>query len=1313
MGRDWGTREQQNWLARLSHHLHEVGSLEVALPAERDRELHAIRDRYAQLAEEKQTQLRQLDLQLRGEYLRYTSEAVQQHDEEVEQLTKVYEAELKKLHATHRKQRQELEYERFLGERQLRRELDAARQDEEQRTRDAMALLQDLQDQTDDFAAEFAEEIVLRGVEAELPVSSDSATKTTADPQRAAVEALQRARQALHDLRTYPCVVALDQRWFWLLGGIGALAFVILSATVFGPRWSTWFVVRWIAVGWLILAAARVSAKWLAMLAAQRRGPEIAAEVARTRVCLRAARAAEGERHRQTGVDLQQKNQQRLADLRSESTQQLDQRDVTYDVARTRAHEEFSNARQRVSQALMEKNRSLKQQYLPQIDQAKLEMTEQLTQWQAAEEQAASAVVRRFERRWDEFLRRTQETRRDLSTQALEQHRRVDQCYPEIDAVDWNRWQPASDLAAARRIPFGQYSVHLSGMVESLPQADQLKWDTDSVCLPAVMLVPDQPNLFVEHDESGRESANQVLQAVLLKMLAAFPPGQLRMTLVDPHSLGQTFSVFMHLKEYDERVTGERIWTEPRQLEQVLAKIATHIETVIQQYLRTDYENILDYNLQAGEVAVPFQALVISGFPENFSEQSAWWLQKILVSGPRCGVITLMAADAEAELPRGISLEPFRNHAQVVELAGDRCRWRCPELSEYPLRLFTPPAEPLFSQTVHELGRKIHAARQVQLAFEVIVPDQRAWWSGDTAEGIDIPLGRAGANRLQHLRLGAGTSQHVLIAGKTGSGKSSLFHTLITNAALSYSPQQLQFYLMDFKKGVEFKTYAQQQLPHARVIAIESEREFGLSVLERLDRELQRRGELYRHAGAQTLADFRAAQPGTPMPRLLVIIDEFQELFVNEDKIAAEASLLLDRLVRQGRAFGIHVVLGSQTLAGAYSLARSTLGQMTVRIALQCSSADTHLILSDDNEAARFLARPGEAIYNDCNGQVQGNSEFQVAWLPADKKRRYLEELSSLARAQPAAREPLVVFEGNTTADITANRLLSGALQAPPPAHIPLAPRGWVGEAIAIKEPPAVVFQRRPGSHLLIVGQDDRAAHATLTSCVAGVCTFLPAAAFTADASPTFLVADDLHHDSAFVREWRPLEQSCPQLFDFLRRDGMADVVRHLAEELQQRKQSQQSVQPPKFLVLDDLVSLHELEVGDDELGFGGWEESPSQSPSQVLAELLRDGPTHGIHVLARAESYHRSQRFFGRSGLREFGTRVLFQMSAMDSTQLIDDPAASQLGPHRALLYREQDGTLERFRPYAQPDLCWLEGLGHHLQQRLSQVSDQGRQRQ
>src|SRR5207302_8766921 len=143
------------------------------------------------------------------------------------------------------------------------------------------------------------------------------------------------------------------------------------------------------------------------------------------------------------------------------------------------------------------------------------------------------------------------------------------------------------------------------------------------------------------------------------------------------------------------------------------------------------------------------------------------------------------------------------------------------------------------------------------------------------------------------------------------------------------------------------------------------------------------------------------------LPRTLLVIDEFQEFFSEDDKLAQDASLLLDRLVRQGRAFGLHVLLGSQTIGGTSGLARSTIGQMAVRIALQTSEADSQLILGDNNSAARLLSRPGEAIYNDAGGLVEANSPFQVAWLSDDKRERYLNAIKQKSGTTP--RNPAIV----------------------------------------------------------------------------------------------------------------------------------------------------------------------------------------------------------------------------------------------------------------------------------------------------------------
>src|SRR5204863_1491204 len=117
--------------------------------------------------------------------------------------------------------------------------------------------------------------------------------------------------------------------------------------------------------------------------------------------------------------------------------------------------------------------------------------------------------------------------------------------------------------------------------------------------------------------------------------------------------------------------------------------------------------------------------------------------------------------------------------------------------------------------------------------------------------------------------------------------------------------------------------------------------------------------------------------------------------------ISQSASVLLDRIVRQGRAFGIHVILGSQTLGGAYSMARTTIGQMVIRIALQCNEADAYLIMDDNNPAPRLLSRPGEGIYNDSAGPLEGNSPFQAVWVPDGVRDKDLRKIRERAEATP------------------------------------------------------------------------------------------------------------------------------------------------------------------------------------------------------------------------------------------------------------------------------------------------------------------------
>jgi len=832
----------------------------------------------------------------------------------------------------------------------------------------------------------------------------------------------------------------------------------------------------------------------------------------------------------------------------------------------------------------------------------------------------------------------------------------------------------------------GTDRLHLADWPGGTPVLGAGEAKSGALQWPSIWPFPGGPALLLKGEGPGFQGAIGVLQLVMLRILATLPPGSVRFTVFDPVGLGENFAAFMNLADHDELLITHRIWTEPVQMETQLAKLTEHMETVFQKYLRDEFASIEDYNRQAGEVAEPYRVLVIAGLPAGFGERALQRLQSILAKGARCGVAALLACDTRLPRPHGFDLGALEELAMVLEWSDNRWIHRQPEIDGVELRPDPLPPPTTVVSLVKRLGELSRNMRRVEVPFRRIAPPAQEYWTEDSRSLVRVPLGRAGATRLQYLQLGKGTSQHVLIAGKTGSGKSTLLNVIITDLALRYSPDELEFYLIDFKKGVEFKTYATHQLPHARAIAIESDREFGVSVLERLDGVLRERGDRFRAAGVQDIASFRNQLPDERMPRVMLIVDEFQEFFVEDDRYSQQAMLLLDRLVRQGRAFGIHILLGSQTLGGSYSLPRTTIGQMAVRIALQCSEADAHLILSEDNSAARLLNRPGEAIYNDANGLVEGNSPFQVAWLDDDQRDEYLDAVVELASRKGLRAPDQAVFEGNIPADPLRNeawRAWTRPMVASPAESGPdSTPRFWLGESVAMTGPAQLEFPPRSGTNLLLVGQDAQLALGILVNAI-------PALQRSGMDSRVLLLAGDAEPRGS--ARWSDLLACLPSA-PVLR--GPSDAVQGLQEFASELQRRQELGTPGAawFLVIDDLARFRDLRRGEDDYGFGGLDRSATTNPAQIFASLLRDGPALGLHVVAWCDSYNNVERWLGRQQLREFGLRVLFPMSATDSSNLMDSPAASRLGANRAIVFSEERGSFEKFRPYGPPGNAWRD---------------------
>jgi len=848
--------------------------------------------------------------------------------------------------------------------------------------------------------------------------------------------------------------------------------------------------------------------------------------------------------------------------------------------------------------------------------------------------------------------------------------------------------------------------------------------------LQAPLLVPiiGSGSVCVIAPDARKQAGIAAIQSAALRLLAGIPAGMLRLTVIDPLGLGANAANFMHLKDHDDELISARAWTEPGHIERQLADLAEHVENVVQLYLRTDFATIEAYNRSGGvrgdgstatsgpddinPIAEPYRVVVVFDFPTNFSEAAARRLVSLVQNGARCGVYALIHLDPERKLPYGFSATELTSHCQLIVQREDGVFWSDPETDEQrslatcPVELDTVPTE-LARAIVDSIGKDSKAFRAVSVPFERIAPDASVWWQGimnekgarqGTAAGMRAGLGPAGARKIQHLELGAaGTNHHALVVGRIGSGKTSLLHAIIVSLALSYPPDEVELFLIDFKEGVEFQVYAKHALPHAAVVAIESEREFGLSVLRRLHRELEERSAKFRQpgVGVSNLREYRE-KTGEKMARILLIVDEFQVFFAEDDTLANEAARIIEDIVRRGRSFGLHLLFATQTLAGSGVLSRATLDQFGVRIALQCSEADSRMILADDNGAARLLRRPGEAIYNDANGLIEGNTRFQVAFLPSKVLEDYL---GALQRRKWERSERQIVFEGNRPAEIQNNQPLLEIRKnssTVPPTVPPRRVDAWLGEPIEIKAPTAAVFRRQRGSNLLVVGQQDELALGML------VCSIVSIAAQLGRDSAAFTVVDFSDVDDERVGpHLEQLGNVIPQRLSYVRPRGMAAALQLLADELAERQaQSEHGLRsrPSLFLTIVGLQRARDLQADDSAVygGYPGFSDAPPPppTPAQLFPKLLRDGPDLGIHTIAWCDSLANLTRILDRTLPREFETRIGMRMSANDSQELLGMSGAAKLPNMRALLVNESDGRLEKFRPYRAPSAEWIAQL-------------------
>src|SRR4029079_3109872 len=180
-------------------------------------------------------------------------------------------------------------------------------------------------------------------------------------------------------------------------------------------------------------------------------------------------------------------------------------------------------------------------------------------------------------------------------------------------------------------------------------------------------------------------------------------------------------------------------------------------------------------------------------------------------------------------------------------------------------------------------------------------------------------------------------------------------------------------------------------------------------------------------------------------------------------------------------------------------------------------------------------------------------------------------------------------------------------------------------------------------------------------------------------------VASALSNHDVNLVEWRAVEET----------------INAVSDEMKHRQEDTAQTHPPAIFIMSYGLQRYRVlrKSEDSSFSFSMDDDEKKKVPvDKQFADILREGPALGIHVFTWADAPAAVERTLDRTSLREFDHRVLFQMSANDSSNLIDSPAANKLGFHRALAFSEEQGVLEKFRPYALPPKGWLEEVAARL---------------
>jgi S-DNA-T family DNA segregation ATPase FtsK/SpoIIIE len=892
------------------------------------------------------------------------------------------------------------------------------------------------------------------------------------------------------------------------------------------------------------------------------------------------------------------------------------------------------------------------------IETLNKEQVELARTFDSAKNSFASTAGQSFDQRLSENAKKTGEQLQTLAPYDI----------PGWDINSWKDWAP-KEPALHSLLYFGKIAEPGKGSGETFIIPSLIDFIGHNSCV------------IVESEQAHSNEVYSLFQSLALRINARLLHN-VNFTFIDPSGFGKAFPI---ARQLNTRLNAGDLY---RQLEEI-SKDITRINTT---YGLSD-DRMFDSIADAILINEKFEIIFVANFPKDYDRRVIEKLLKIADQGPIAGKYVFIHYNTDEELPRDISLDVLSN-AYRIAIRNNGFTWDINNRTSIPLNWMADekPPEDITELIIKKIKDSI--PKENPIDWEAIKP--AVCWQESAIEFMETKIGVSGSKSPLNVWFGRkhneGSRQciHAVLAGMPGSGKSNFYHAFILGLACRYSPKEISLYLIDGKDGVEFQDY--KNLPHAEFVSLKSLPSLSRSILKDLTEEIERRNEMFREQyGVDNYENFRRKVGNAKdLPRILLIVDEYQELF--QDDNTGEASSCLRRLSEEGRSAGIHMLLGSQRFGTVNMMHSSAIfGNIHMRIAMKLSLSDRLALTEFGKEGKDLLANcdlPGKVVINDQSGDDGYNKFGKVAIIKKEDRQKVIEELISKSGEHNIPVELLTtnIFNGMEQPHIIDNTQLSHLLkhnqwmsktEMENFARKEIYYGGigesswfsgetpfvfWLGQEFNVRGHSNIITRRRQRENILIIGDNNDARYGIMFGILSSAILNAP------NTEISFRIADKSIPGTPWSDVLLNLSQGLIQSMKYQQQfvSGNNDIIAMLSslvEEIAIRKKiaedERMNLSTIMFLASDlDRVDSLNLQMNK----FGSLEESES---GRLLRQIIVEGPALGIHSCISFEGVMPMYNVFSKRNLDFFRHRIALQMSEQDAFDLVRRREASRLQLH------------------------------------------------